>query len=331
MSNPNSVGDAVITTDTEGMVTSLNPVAAYMTGWNQAEAAGVSLENVFKLVHPETRTNIESPTVRALREGVNVGLPNHALLIAKDGKEHPIGPIDHSATPIRNDSGELTGAVLVFRDVTELRRQERAVQVALAYAENIIATLREPFVILDKSLRVKTANRTFYATFHVEREETEGHFIFDLGSGQWNIPRLRALLDDVLFDHDSVQDFDVEVEFPKIGKKVMLLNARRFGSVEGHPDLILLAIEDITERKRVEDALRQTEQRQRFILDSIPQKIVTTKPDGSVDYFNPQWMEYTGLTFEQIKDFGWKQFIHSDDVDEHVRGWLTRHQDRRSV
>jgi PAS domain-containing protein len=203
--------------------------------------------------------------------------------------------------------GELTGAVLVFRDVTELRRQERAVQVALAYAENIIATLREPFVVLDKNLRVRTANRTFYATFHVEREETEGRFIFDLGNGQWNIPRLRTLLDEVLSDHDSVQDFDVEIDFPTIGKKVMLLNARRFASVENHPDLILLAFEDITARKRAEDALRQTEQRQKLILDSIPPKLATTKPDGSVDYFNPQWMEYTGLTFEQIRDWGWKQ------------------------
>lgn len=322
MSNPDSVGDAVITTDTEGMVTSLNPVAESMTGWNHAEAVGASLKNVFRIVNTVTRTTIESPTVRALRDGVNVGLANDALLIAKDGKEHPIGLIDHSATPIRNDLGELTGAVLVFRDVTELRRQERAVQVALAYAENIIATLREPFVILDKSLRVKTANRTFYTTFHVKREETEGRFIFDLGNGQWNIPRLRTLLDKVLSDHDSVQDFDVEIDFPTIGKKAMLLNARRFGSVEGHPDLILLAIEDITERKRVEVELRQTEQRQKFILDSIPQKIATTKPDGSVDYFNPQWMEYTGLTFEHIKDFGWKHIIHPDDVDEHVRGWL---------
>lgn len=115
----------------------------------------------------------------------------------------------------------------------------------------------------------------------------------------------------------------MELDFPAIGKKNVLLNASRFGLVEDHPDLVLLAIEDISERKRAEEVLRQIERRQRFILDSIPQKIVTTKPDGSVDYFNPQWMEYTGLTFDQIKDFGWKQFIHPDDVDEHVREWLS--------
>ena len=316
-----SICDAVITTDAEGRVTFLNPVAQSLTGWTQDEAAGVSVETVFKIVHPETRMIVESPAVRALREGVNVGLTNRTLLIAKDGSELPIGPIDDSAAPIRNDKGELAGVVLVFRDITELCRQERAVRNALAYAENIISTLREPFLVLDKNLRVRTANRAFYNTFHVEAKETEGRLIFDLGGGHWDITKLRTLLDEVLSEHDSVHDFDVEIDFPTIGKKIMLLNARRFGPVEGHPDLILLAIEDITDLKRAEDALRKTEQRQRFILDSIPQKLVTTKPDGSVDYFNPQWMEYTGLTFEQIKDFGWTQFIHPDDVDEHVRGW----------
>jgi PAS domain S-box-containing protein len=483
------IGDAVITADTAGRVTFLNPVAQSLTGWTQDEAAGVSVETVFRIVHPETRMVLESPAVRALREGVNVGLANRTLLIARDGKELPIGPIDDSAAPIRNDKGELTGGVLVFRDITELCRQERAVQVALAYAEKIISTLREPFVVLDTNLRVQSANRSFYQSFHVTPDETVGRFIQDLGNSQWNIPRLRTLLDEVLSNHHPVHDFDVEHDFPAIGKRMMLLNAQRFESVDGQSDLILLAIEDITDRKRAEVALEkknerlrllwetagvllsatdpdamlhgllakvgpqlgvdtyfnfvlddggnalrlvscegvpketlhsierlefgqaicgtvamlrqpfvathiqqsddsrtelvksyglraytctplisdnillgtlsfgsrskdefdpdelaflqtishyvavayaklrtqaavsESEKRFRFILHSIPQKLVTTKPDGSVDYFNPQWMEYTGLSFEQLRDWGWIQFIHPDDVDEHVRGW----------
>ena len=86
--------------------------------------------------------------------------------------------------------------------------------------------------------------------------------------------------------------------------------------------LIACVIRDVTERKQADERLLQSEHRQKFILDSIPQKLVTTKPDGSVDYFNPQWMEYTGLPFEQIRDWGWKQFIHPDDVDDHIRSWL---------
>ena len=274
-----SIGDAVITTNTDGRVTFLNPVAQSLTGWTQDEAAGVSVESVFKVVHPETRVSVECPTVRALREGVNVGLANRTLLIAKDGTELPIGPIEDSAATIRNDKGEIVGAVLVFRDITELCRQERAVQVALKYADNIIATLREPFVVLDKSLRVMSANQTFYASFRVEREETEGRFIFDLGNGQWNIPRLRTLLDEVLSKHHPVEDFDMEHEFPAIGRKIMLLNARRFESVEGHSDLILLAIEDITERKQAEVALEKKNERLLLLWETASLLLSASDPD----------------------------------------------------
>lgn len=175
------IGDAVITTDTKGRVTSLNSLAETLTGWTKAEAVNVPLETIFKIVHPETRQALESPAVRALRDGVNVGLTDHTLLIAKDGKERSIGPVDDIATPIRNDRGELAGTVLVFRDVSNLYIQERKVRTALAYADNIIETLREPFLVLDTNLRVKSANRSFYRNFHVTPEETQGRFIFDLG------------------------------------------------------------------------------------------------------------------------------------------------------
>src|SRR5580692_4953741 len=99
---------------------------------------------------------------------------------------------------------------------------------ALAYAENIIATLREPFVVLDKSLRVRTANAAFYRDFHVSNEETEGRFVYDLGDGQWDIPQLRTLLSQVLNNSHPIEDFEVEHAFPALGRRHMLLNARRF-------------------------------------------------------------------------------------------------------
>src|SRR6202521_1879993 len=187
-----SIGDAVITTDIKGGVTFLNPVAQSLIGWTLDEASGQPLDSVFRIINEESRQPVESPTVRALREGVVVGLANHSLLIAKDGTERPI---DDSAAPIRNDKGEVAGAVLVFRDISQRRRQEQHLQDALTYAANIIATMREPFVVLDKSLRVKTANRSFYRSFNVSQEDTEGRFLYDLGDGQWNIPRLRTLLE----------------------------------------------------------------------------------------------------------------------------------------
>ncbi len=251
-----SIGDAVITTDTRGSITFLNPVASELTGWTQDEAAGVPLESVFNIVNEKTRRTVENLAIRALREGVVVGLANHTLLIAKDGTEKPI---DDSAAPIRNANGEIAGVVLVFRDITERRRQEQLMRDSFNYCGNIIATLREPFLVLDEQLRIKTANRSFYKTFHVAPEETENQFIYDLGNRQWDIPRLRALLAEVLSDHHPVEDFEVEHTFPTIGRKIMLLNARRFVSVDSQPSLILLAIEDITERKQFEQALQRSE------------------------------------------------------------------------
>ena len=280
-----SIGDAVITTDINGGVTFLNPVAQSLTGWTLEEAAGQPLDRVFRIINEESRQPVESPAVRALREGVVVGLANHSLLIAKDGTERPI---DDSAAPIRNDKGEVAGVVLVFRDISERRRQEQHVQDALTYADNIIATLREPFLVLDKTLRVQTANRAFYQTFHAEKEETEGHFIYDLGNGQWNIPRLRTCWRESCRTAIPFMTYDVEHDFPAIGKKIMLLNARRFESVDSQPDLILLAIEDITERKQAEIAVQTSEVRYRrlfqtakdgiLILDANTLKIIDANP-----------------------------------------------------
>ena len=118
-----SIGDAVITTDTEGRVTSLNPVAESLTGWTDRMAKGLPIDRVFQIVNEHSRAVVENPTARALQEGVIVGLANHTILISAHGAERFI---DDSAAPIRDGNGRVIGAVLVFRDVTERRRAEEA-------------------------------------------------------------------------------------------------------------------------------------------------------------------------------------------------------------
>lgn len=116
-----SIGDAVISTDADGRVTFLNGIAEALTGWSQADAHGRHLSDVFRIINEHTRQPVDNPALRALEQGVIVGLSNHTLLIARDGVERPI---DDSAAPIRDGSGHRVGAVLVFRDVTERRRAE---------------------------------------------------------------------------------------------------------------------------------------------------------------------------------------------------------------
>src|ERR1700689_986668 len=132
-------------------------------------------------------------------------------------------------------------------------KRSHELQIALGYAENIIATLREPFLVLDKSLRVRTANAAFYRDFHVSKEVTEGRLVYELGNGQWDIPKLRTLLPEVLSNSHPVEGFEVDHDFPNLGRRNMLLNARRFPPESNDPHLVLLAIEDVTDRKKAEE------------------------------------------------------------------------------
>lgn len=120
------------------------------------------------------------------------------------------------------------------------------------YAEAIVETVREPLVVLNAELRILTANRSFYRIFHVSKKETENKLIYELGNGQWNHSKLRYLLEEILPQKTFFQDFELEHEFPVIGKRVVLLNARKIVQKNHNQPMILLAIEDITEKKQLE-------------------------------------------------------------------------------
>lgn len=136
-------------------------------------------------------------------------------------------------------------------------------QIAAArnYAESIVANIREPLLVLDKNLRVKTANTSFYKTFRVNEKETEGVLIYDLGNKQWDIPKLRTLLEKILPEKSIFNDFEVSNSFSSIGERVMLLNAREVINKSNSEKLILLSIEDITERALARTKIEESEKR----------------------------------------------------------------------
>jgi two-component system CheB/CheR fusion protein len=146
----------------------------------------------------------------------------------------------------------------LHHEIEHRKKTEQVTLDARNYAESIIDTVREPLLILDANLMVISASRSFYQVFKVKPEDTESQFIYDLGNRQWDIPKLRELLEKILPKVTSFDDFEVEHNFLDIGKRIMLLNARKIYRETNHTHSILLAIEDITERKEIEKGLEKT-------------------------------------------------------------------------
>lgn len=157
--------------------------------------------------------------------------------------------------PYLNQSDRLDGAVLVLVDIDAIKRGEQEMAAARFFAENTIATAREPLLVLDSHLRVESANLAFYRKFRVAAKHTMGRLIFDLGNHQWDIPRLRELLSEILPNSSVLEDFQVDHYFEHIGHRIMLLNARRVEEPISKDKRILLAFQDITEQKRAEQEM----------------------------------------------------------------------------
>src|SRR5215212_1429359 len=141
------------------------------------------------------------------------------------------------------------------------------------YAQDIVDTVREPLLMLDTDLRVQSANRAFYETFQVSPNETEDRLIYELGNGQWDIPALRTLLEDVIPTSSVFNDFELEHTFPVIGRRVMLLNGRKLRA-GSHSELLVLAMEDVTERRRSEAELTAIETYAQNIVDTVREPLL---------------------------------------------------------
>ncbi len=262
-----SIGDAVITTNVEGRVQQMNPVAEKLTGWTEDEAFGKPIADVFHIINEETREEIPNPIERVLKEGTVIGLANHTVLIARDGTEYPIAD---SGAPIRDAQGEIVGIVLVFRDQSAERKIQTDLEKARKFSNGIVETIRQPLLVLDSRLQVLAANRAFYNLFQVSPHETIGKYVYDLGNGQWDIPALRDLLEKILPQNTQFNDFLVQWNFERIGERTMLLNARRIYQEDGKTETILLAIEDVTAQKKAEQAIQANEKNYRLLFENNP-------------------------------------------------------------
>ncbi len=192
------------------------------------------------------RHNLDAPDLeRLVGEVTTTRSAREREVCDKDGRWYAL-----RARPYLTLDNKVDGVVLMLLDIDALKRSELAIRAARDYAEATLRTTPGPLVILQPDLRVITANNAFYKTFKVTRAETEGRLIFDLGNGQWNIPKLRHLFEEVIPQKNVFNGFEVTHDFEKIGRRIMRLNARRVSGSEDMPERILVGIEDITERRQ---------------------------------------------------------------------------------
>ena len=255
-----SIGDAVIATDIQGRVTFLNGEAERLTGWKSAQAVAQPLERIFKIVNEQTRQPVESPVEKALRLGITVGLANHSLLIAKDGRENPI---DDSAAPIRQADGTVCGAVLVFRDITErkqaereLRENEERQKVALAVKaerqrfNEVLNMLPAYVILLSPDYRVPFANRYFERQFGKSNGKRCFEYLFNRAEPCENCETFKVLKTNAPHEWEWTgpdgRNYEIH-DFP-------------FTDADGSPMIMEMGI-DITGRKRAEAALTEANTR----------------------------------------------------------------------
>jgi signal transduction histidine kinase/HPt (histidine-containing phosphotransfer) domain-containing protein len=219
----------------------------------------------------------------------------------------------HLAATVRQDSGAEPASFIVISDITERKLAEAEVQDALEYAENIVETVSEPLLVLNHDLKILTANRSFYDTFKVTRVETVGSFVFDLGNRQWDIPGLRTLLEEILPKENIFNGYEVEHDFPDIGFKTILLNARQIFRKNIGSHIILLAMEDITKRKLAEAEIQDALEYAENIIETVREPLLVLTPDLKILTANRSFYDSFKVTHEEtvanfIFDIGNRQW-----------------------
>jgi two-component system, chemotaxis family, CheB/CheR fusion protein len=209
----------------------------------------------------------------------------------------------------------------------QLLANNAALTEAHDFANFIFQTAASPLLVLDFELRIQKANRSFYGAFQISPPEAEGQLLYSVSNGCWDIPRLRTLLEGILPDHKAVEKFEIEQNFPTIGRRVLVLNAHQLDGLQQ----ILVSIEDVTERQeRAEATLQESEERFENMADAAPQMIWTSGPDKLRTFFNRGWLALTGRTIQQERGNGWLQNIHPDDLQNCRDTYLSAIDARRS-
>jgi PAS domain S-box-containing protein len=317
-----SIGDAVAVTDAQGRVVFLNNAAQDLTGWGQQEAAGRQLEEVFRIVDETTRWPAEAPVKRALRGGSGVGPTSQAVLLRRAGHEVPI---EDSAAPIKGPDGKVTGAVLVFRDVTERRKTADALRERERFIGRVLDTTPEVVYVYDVAeRRIIFINGQVKRTLGVTPDEVR-----DLRQqffARYYHPDDRDRLRDPAARYHGAADGQIlEAEYRMrhadgtwhwfANREIVFMR-----DPGGAPRQVLGVTADITARKRAQEAVRESEERFRLMADSAPVMIWVNGPEGC-QFVNRAYTDFVGVSEGELLGAGWACFAHPEDHDAYVQAY----------
>ncbi len=305
-----SIGDAVIATDNQARVTFLNPVAEELTGWPLVDATGHSLSEVFHIVNEETRQPVEDPGAKVLRMGTSLGWPIIRFCLPGTAVSCPLTT---PATPIIGDGGDITGVVLVFRDTTERRESEERFRGTF---ENAAVGIIHGNV-QGRFLRV---NQRYCDIVGFSREELLGMAIKDVTHPDDIAPTLEKL--GRLIKGEITSYTEEKRDIRKDGSLIWIhISVSLQRDALGRPLHTIGILQDISQRKRLEAELRESEQRWRNLTEALPQLVWIARPDGACDYFSMQWTQHTGVPEDRLLCWRWMETLHPDDREPTRQLW----------
>jgi len=279
-----------------------------------AEKRIKTLEQQLKEAHETIR--IVTEDFEATKEELQSA--NEEVLSSNEELQSINEELETSKEELQSSNEELT----TINDELQLRNLE--LKEAGDYARAIIETMHESLIMLDMDLNVRNANKGFYKTFRVTAEETEGVCIYDVGNQQWNIPELKRNLKLLQTKDIPFSEFEVTHAFPSIGKRTMWLNAHKFPLKDGNDTVILLAIRDLTERKQMEDFLKESEERMRLLIQNASDIITVFDKEGNIIYESPAIEAVLGYKPEERigRNIHMDPIVHPDD--SHIKVGLLK-------
>ena len=306
------IGDAVIATDSQATISNMNGMAEKLTGWKEVEAKGKTLAEVFHVVGEQTRQTLDNPAFRALKHGVTVGKGNQTLLLSRDGSERNI---DDSAAPIKDTSGEVIGAVLVFRDITSKAQADRELQNQLELTRTITSTLSTAVIIVDNDMRCTFANPAAERMSGYSFAELRGLSLAETGfSTTVSADGINHLSVQSTFSRELIARRKSGEAYPvRVNAQPLLQGDRQTGTV--------IEIRDLTSEKQAALQLKQSANEFRQLANAMPQIVWASRPDGTLDYFNDRWYEFTGFDRQLVGDDSWLPIIHPDDAERSRTSW----------